>query len=269
MLARRRGKDLVFLSYKNEPQLQLTDIHSMLRTACDAYPQEEWKIDFSSHHTWFIIHCHASLEAVPEQSLNHFIPAWHRSQFNYADWAVALASARKHVADFQADIKFKMLEMLGDDRDRTATPQEMEKFEGLIAQEKYGNNMAKALTRFEEIGLVPEFVPADGNCGLWSVWALERMHDPDVTHEDYTHAKANTTALREVSLLRKLATSFVGYIWLYCIKNKNIAFCSKSVFEKNACRELWLRNWPLAGSMFLANHSISVSLTDSCWMRIL
>ena len=178
-----RDKHCVCVWHTNDAAepLRLRSLASYLSNSVNL-PVEDMDVNpsYNDKNTWFFVSCRADFEGGPVHSANHFVPAWHRDQIGGDMFALTMASVMKEITDRKALIAEELVRLMAecnDDEEDEDSENESGNdayTDSLLDDDKILSNQLEFVRLVAAKGLVPEFVPADGNCGLWSMLSLER-----------------------------------------------------------------------------------------------
>lgn len=168
LLARVRKKQLMFLHYDNDPEwsgrlLTLWQVLEAMFPDADVATSEE-PPSLSSSDTWCIACVMANYERGSFQQLNHFEPLYPLQQVGQELW--------DRLAPVCASKLANKIKKCGD-----ALPAEDESEDEFSASAREYLEQLKRQQVFTQLmhqmSFHPAPVPADGNCGLWTLLALE------------------------------------------------------------------------------------------------
>ena len=134
-------------------------------TLADLWPEIEYDGQ------WYLVCCRADFKRDQHYACNHWLPAFHKDQLG-EDWSVRKLQAAADLQDRileQTKVVTKVTteqEDSDEEADDQAFASALEYLSLLESQQAWFQQLA-------ESDLVAEEVPADGDCGLWSVLALQ------------------------------------------------------------------------------------------------
>ena len=115
---------------------------------------------------WVFVACRATFEKCPHQECNHFMPAWPAKHFGLDVSEKEAFLLGRQLTEEKEEIKQRFHDV-ADDLDC------IDAMEAAAAEEHdFIGRKAVFLDQLLQSNLLPGFVPADGNCGLWSVASL-------------------------------------------------------------------------------------------------
>lgn len=171
MLALAKRKRIILLTADKGGLKSPTDI---LKVLADQLPPQvhldlsdckvDEPIDTSNPNVWFLLYCRADFKVDNILSMNHFLPLWHCDQLGKEDWEYAVQTSLHDLSEKNYALATHM----------QAENIEDEVFESLLEQSVLIESTKAMLDKLNEMKFVAQMVPADGNCGPFSLAALER-----------------------------------------------------------------------------------------------
>jgi len=127
---------------------------------------------------WYMIACRADWRhATQVNECNHWVPAFHKDDMNEAKWNL-------HKATLEAQLAAEIERTAKELAKLAQSSEQLEEDEGvaesLSAQWVSLEQKQAFLNAMHSRDLSPDFVPADGNCGIWSFLALN-AREPGTT----------------------------------------------------------------------------------------
>ena len=125
---------------------------------------------------WYVLLTRYDCQVAKKASeLNHWIPCWHRSQLGDAAFQLGLKTYEHSMISKKVKIQAVMVdctETLEDEGE-----QEDEHIQAVLENAMHDMELAEAeekcFAALHSLDLIPEQVPGDGNCGLWSILKLQ------------------------------------------------------------------------------------------------
>ena len=104
-LARARGKEIFLLCHiDGEEDIAAESLHSILQRSSTVNIPQMTKIEMTDADAWFLVHCSASWEpATQDHMLNHFVPAWSKSNVPEPDWELCRAARDAALIDLKTE----------------------------------------------------------------------------------------------------------------------------------------------------------------------
>ena len=169
LLARSRKKVLKVLHYHDAclnppPVASVMEIFHPVYSISEHVPPADMLHTGDKSDTWYAAVLLADYSKGSYQQLNHFVPLFHKHAMGEQLWSkLTQESSSRHARRIQ-----KYQEMLPgeDDSDDEFAESARDHLELLLRQQEFSN-----LT--EGIDLFASAVSGDGNCGLWTIAALE------------------------------------------------------------------------------------------------
>ena len=174
LLALSRNKAIAVAYFGDEGDAQKVRVRCLRDTLesltnCDYHDVPA--ADPSSKDTWIFVGCTADFSSTDLMAMNHFVPAWHRKQL--PDEFDSKCNTLANLCQEAISGKEKEAAELADKE----TDDEEEGEVQLLSVLDEIRLLEKHLAAADLLGqhdLLPKFVPADGNCGLWSLLELQR-----------------------------------------------------------------------------------------------
>ena len=160
----------------NPPRLQ--SLETVVERFCSQEAVNDKEPDLACPNTWYYVSCCADFQRRPTQQLNHYIPAWHRTQFaSDSEWDVARLSLLDDLQSKHLDVTHSLhIEMEKEEMDAESDSDVAlveTRLGGLLDEEKCLADTIKAVEFLLSLDLYPYLVPCDGNCGIWSTLMLQ------------------------------------------------------------------------------------------------
>ena len=151
---------------------RMRSIHCVLEQIAGIHNEDELP-GFDDPATVFYVACRADWKIAEFLTLNHFIPAWRKKQLKPADWELAKCTLlSKHREQEHRLAKFIVESTENWKRDPSDVRQAQ--LDSLLEEQTYFDAEIKAVEALLDLDLLPQLVPADGNCGVWSTMVLLR-----------------------------------------------------------------------------------------------
>lgn len=176
LLALLGGKDVVLVVHVKDNDattVQNVPLRKYLEDTVSGIVLEDLNPDpdFSSESTWFVAAVRADHKATSLSEffeVNHFIPAWHKSQLPESDWKLLTGKAKLALADKQLKISKQIHGCMS-----SATKgQNSEALASLLEMQEIYEDEESEFHDFEFHDFFISTVPGDGNCCLWTLLAL-------------------------------------------------------------------------------------------------
>ena len=175
MLAKNCGRmDVVLLYWDNTEPKQLQCLADIFNKILD---EESWMPDEfpqPGDKTWYFVPCRADWRPGRFHTLNHWVPAWHKDQLGQAQFDLRKAHAMAEVSSKQLGIMKQLAELSEKQTDNEEEADaDAALLNSLMAEQAELEALEAFLQGVYSFDLSPELVPADGNCLLWSILALQ------------------------------------------------------------------------------------------------
>lgn len=200
-LARARGKEIFLLCHiDGEEDIAAESLHSILQRSSTVNIPQMTKIEMTDADAWFLVHCSASWEpATQDHMLNHFVPAWSKSNVPEPDWELCRAARDAALIDLKTEASWELMGVM----EEGPAVSEEQKINILSAQQasEQIEREQQAFRYFAQQGVIIGHAPADGNCALWSIMSLENGLPTDKDGFD-AKSEVGTHMLRQETQLK-------------------------------------------------------------------
>ena len=161
-------------TYDNSGDTTIESLHEKLRFSCESYKVAK-EVSIDSKDTLIMIACQADFKRGPMWAVNHYIPAWSKKQCDRQAWLLCNEALLDKLSDAKADAAFLLIQNMNDDFDASV---EQARVDSVTSLKSLLEKQQAAIEFFNDMELTVEMVPADGNCALWSFYALTRGIQP-------------------------------------------------------------------------------------------
>ena len=206
IIASARKKNVICVWHTDDSEaLQFRSLSCYMRTTCGFNVDDAVHMDpdpaWGCKNTWFVVSCRADLEPAPVQYANHFVPAWHKLQLGEEGYKDCYQYALQPLTHYANEVEERLLKLMetGDSESSEAEEVNDGLVENLLDIQKNLNMQINFLKQCSKYDLVPDLVPADGNCGLWSCLSLLSDVLPHARPIDYERQPEQVQELREDS----------------------------------------------------------------------
>ena len=183
LVAMSRDKERVVFCYDDDDQLHLQSMGEIANALVFPMTIEGFESSSGRHdpqNTWYVCAARHDWTKGPFQSLNHFMPCWHKDQVPKHVWDFVKCKADSDVASS----RLEMAQILATHAQNPGAPSDLTEASFRSVLDKYTVLEKKEIffSEAERVGLVCQEVPGDGDCGIWSLLALES----GPSHEGHT-----------------------------------------------------------------------------------
>eukprot|EP00435_Cladocopium_sp_Y103_P022138 s2415_g5.t1 len=171
LLAFQRGRDILCCFNEANAEMSLTNVLQEFRKYLPAgvgLQDDKRQPDVGSHETWILVGTASNFKKVAYQTINHFMPAWHRAYLGEAKWNLCQAATQLRFAHKKAELAEAILKVQEDQDGDEAVLLSLLEDQSLLEDEE------KFLKELASMDLFAEQVEGCGNCGILSMMALEK-----------------------------------------------------------------------------------------------
>ena len=223
LLASARDKELVCLLFDDREKVECRSLRHILEEIKNVKIEDmKESPDLSSPNTWIIIGCKANFERGSVIHLNHFLPGWHKAQLG-KDRQLSLLGSMKEIMVREAKLVREAADLDVQEKDGKLDSLMLETLRNDLEMRKADLQREDTTKKvIQELSIVCKDVPGDGNCGLWTILALQNNDIPKNCF--FTAQQKDVKSLREESCLAlgshsTALNSFkldqIGFIWIY------------------------------------------------------
>lgn len=149
--------------------------------------------DFGDKDTWFLLATRADFKKGEFLTLNHFQPGWHKKQLSAEDWDECQVSTVKDLMLREGKNARDMEALLK--KAKKMDPIDFAAWQNSLEEEKEQlQDESQAVKDFLSLDIHMENVPADGNCGLWTMLSWENGFPAAVLEDPDEHVSRNRIA---------------------------------------------------------------------------
>ena len=176
----------------NQPR-ELITLKTLLQNMSGTEFEEIPEQDSKDKATWCFAFCGADFKPRPMLSLNHFVPVWHEQQVLPEVFEAAQVRARDCIAARLSGLE-KKIARAQEQSDRMPALEKQQVMDSLESDRVLLKAEEEFLELLSSKNMVPKLVPADGNCGAWTLLTLEQglTEARDFTKEDVMQLRMET-----------------------------------------------------------------------------
>lgn len=200
-----KNKYIKFLAHDldfNGEQGQIQSAHSLFQSYLPDVDVEEHPGSDDLSNVWFVIACGADYVQRPLLELNHWVSAWHKDQIKgnfeelcqktrqkFAERRSACKKAIDAFTESQAEVED------GDD-------QKPDMLSNYLSLSEEIDRKEQAFEAFLECGLFAPDVPADGDCGVWTLHSLRTNAYESLANRKAPGSISDVRKIRKEACLR-------------------------------------------------------------------
>ena len=147
---------------------------------------------------WYIVSCRADFERTHVANLNHFMPCWSQVQLGPA-WDCARLQWESDLLERKSTLQAEMVNLF---KEAETSEEASVQLETVIEATKSLEAEETEIMNLLAMGYVPCAVPADGNCGAWSLLCLDEGFTKASTM-DFSLKQHHATMMKMRTLLQK------------------------------------------------------------------